>query len=618
MVHHRGTPVTAAETKSSMKESLALIIDPTVKRKLILLILGSLLVSSLEVIGLLLIVPLVQLISSQQDSTGFLKILEEFFGNPNRSKLTIIIAGMVMTAFIVKAIFVTTFRWWATGVACDEEAKTSTNLLHIYMHAPYWIHLDRNTAEFVRTMNESVSQTYSAFIMGWITVISESIVAIGIAGVLIAVQPVAAISIAIYFLTAGLIYMKLTAKRSSATGRILNEDAIIAYKTANQALGSIKEVKIRNRQSHFVDQFRESRRTAAKAKRVASFLNEFPKYLLEVIFMVGVGMISMIVVSRSTSKDVLGLLALFIAAGFRLLPSIVRLMSANTSIRIGRRGFDIVVADLRAFPNDISSTETFTPVPLPFTTSLSVDDVTFSYRAGVVPVLRGVSFEVRSGESLGVVGLSGAGKSTLVDLILGLHLPDSGTIRVDGHDIAENLPGWQTQIGLVPQDVYLLDDTIAANIAFGIQTDEIDQDRLHRAIDLAQLNTFVAGLPHGLESIIGERGMRISGGQRQRLGIARSLYLDPALLILDEATSSLDGETESRISETIQDLHGTLTMIVIAHRLSTITKCDRILFLEDGEVSAIGTFDELIRSSEGFANLARLARVGAEPELDLT
>ena len=223
MVHHRGTPVTAAETKSSMKESLALIIDPTVKRKLILLILGSLLVSSLEVIGLLLIVPLVQLISSQQDSTGFLKILEEFFGNPNRSKLTIIIAGMVMTAFIVKAIFVTTFRWWATGVACDEEAKTSTNLLHIYMHAPYWIHLDRNTAEFVRTMNESVSQTYSAFIMGWITVISESIVAIGIAGVLIAVQPVAAISIAIYFLTAGLIYMKLTAKRSSATGRILNE-----------------------------------------------------------------------------------------------------------------------------------------------------------------------------------------------------------------------------------------------------------------------------------------------------------------------------------------------------------------------------------------------------------
>lgn len=604
--------MSSPETKLTTREAMGLILDPTVKRKLVLLVLGSLLVSGLEVIGLLLIVPLVQLISSTQDSTGFLKVLEEFFGSPSRSRLTLIIAGMVMGAFIIKALFVTTFRWWATGVVCNEEARTASDLLHIYMHAPYWLHLDRNTAEFVRTMGESVSQTYSAFIMGWVTVVSETIVAIGISTVLVVVQPLAAASIAVYFAIAGLLYMKLTARRSSATGRILNEDAIIAYKTANQALGSIKEVKIRNSQSHFVDQYRQSRETAAKAKRVASFLNEFPKYLLEVVFMVGVGIISMIVVSRSTSKDVLGLLALFIAAGFRLLPSIVRLMSANTSIRIGRRGFDIVVADLQAFPHGGSEREQFDPTPLPFTESLLIDDVTFSYRSTTVPVLRGVTFEVRNGESLGVVGLSGAGKSTLVDLILGLHIPDSGAIRVDGRDISENLPGWQTQIGLVPQDVYLLDDSIANNIAFGIPTEEIDAVRLHRAVDLAQLNAFVDNLPNGLDSVIGERGMRISGGQRQRLGIARSLYLSPSLLILDEATSSLDGETESRISETIQDLHGKLTMIVIAHRLSTITKCDRILFLADGEVNAIGTFDELVATNESFANLARLARVGAD------
>jgi ABC-type multidrug transport system fused ATPase/permease subunit len=252
---------------------------------------------------------------------------------------------------------------------------------------------------------------------------------------------------------------------------------------------------------------------------------------------------------------------------------------------------------------------------MPIEKDLVVDKICFTYASSEIPVLNEVSFTLNCGESLGVVGASGAGKSTLVDILLGLHLPSSGRLLADGRDVVTNMPGWQSGIGLVPQDVYLIDDTLAANIAFGVDASEIDHELLREVVIQSQLSHFVEGLPLGLESIVGERGVRISGGQRQRIGIARSLYARPNLLILDEATSALDNETELRISETIESLHGMLTMVVVAHRLSTIRKCDRILFLESGTVRDIGSFDELVERDPEFANLARLALVNApEPE----
>ena len=319
------------------------------------------------------------------------------------------------------------------------------------------------------------------------------------------------------------------------------------------------------------------------------------------------------VVTRNTSDDVLALLALFVAAGFRLLPSLVKMMASYSSIRTGRKGFDLVVSDLLAFPETLDTLDAdFDPEPMPITRGLVVDEVSFSYPSSTFPVLDQVSFTVPRGESLGIVGSSGAGKSTLVDILLGLHLPSSGRLLVDDRDVVTNMPGWQAGIGLVPQDVYLMDDTLAANIAFGIDESEIDRELLDAVVVQSQLSPFVQSLPLGLGSIVGERGVRISGGQRQRIGIARSLYARPSLLILDEATSALDNETEQRISETIDSLHGTLTMIVVAHRLSTIRNCDRILFLDAGSVRDIGTFAELVERDPEFANLARLAKVERE------
>jgi ABC-type multidrug transport system fused ATPase/permease subunit len=522
----------------------------------------------------------------------------------------LILAGIVMGAFLMKAIFAMAFRWWSIGYVYDQEAVTTTELLDRYMHAPYWIHLERNSAEFLRTLSDSIGQAYSNVIMGGVSLFTEAFIASSIVIVLIFVQPLAAISAALYFLLAGFLYARFVAKHATEAGKVLNNEALQASKAAIQALGSVKEVKIRNRQGHFVETYGSARVKMAKAKRTSAFLGELPKYLLEVVFIFGVGLLSVIVVSRSTSKDVLALLALFVASGFRLLPSLVKMMWSYSSIKVGRRGFDLVVSDLLAFPSTRQDVTRFNPTPLPLEHTLSVENLTYSYATSKIPVLRNVSFSLPSGESLGIVGLSGAGKSTLVDLILGLHIPDEGRICVDGSDINENMPGWQKGIGLVPQDVYLLDESLTANIAFGIADEEIDIEQVRRAVEQAQLTEFAESLEHGLDSVVGERGMRISGGQRQRIGIARSLYSSPSLLVLDEATSALDNETELRISETIQSLHGSLTMIVVAHRLSTIKNCDRILFLDSGEVQDIGTFDELVDRNPQFANLANLANVG--------
>ena len=586
-----------------------LLLGPTMQVRLAMIFVGSLVVSFLEVVGLLMIIPLVQLLSSTDDSTGMLGALEKFFDYPSRSRLSLIIALMVMGAFITKAVFSVLFRWRATGYVFGQEARVAKELIDRYMHAPYWIHLERNSAEFLRTLGESIGGAFS-FVMGSLNFATEAVVAIVIVIVLIIVQPVAAIAVALYFTVAGFLYIKLISKRSRQAGRVLSEQSLNSFKTANQALGSVKEVKIRNRQTYFVEQYSNARLGMAKAKRLASFLNELPKYFLEVVFITGVGILSLSVVRLSTSEDVLGLLALFVAAGFRLLPSLVKMMASYSTTRTGREGFNLVVGDICAFPDTGPEIGLdFNPEPLPLEHKVGVEGVSFTYIEGQPPVLDDVSFTVERGESIGIVGASGAGKSTLVDLLLGLHPPDTGRITADGVDIITNMPGWQSKIGLVPQDVYLLDDTLMSNIAFGLPDEEVNLDLLHRVIEQAQLTSFIDSLPDGIKSTVGERGMRISGGQRQRIGVARSLYAQPSLLILDEATSALDNETEARISETIQTLHGTLTMIVVAHRLSTIRNCDRILFLQKGVARATGTFDELIASEPEFANLARLAEV---------
>lgn len=580
------------------------------KRKLVLAIAGSVGVATAEVVGIAAVLPLMQLLTGSSTNSGILGWMATRMGSPSDLELATVLASCVFAAFLVKGLLTIAFRWWLLGFINTQESETATALLRQYLEAPYWLHLQRNSAGLVRTMNDAVSQTYSNVVVGIISALSELATIAGVCLVLLALMPVPAVGAMLYFAVAGYAFEVLVRRRASAAGERLLSTAGAAYQAAFQALGGVKEIKVRRRAAHFVGEYAAARDEFAVAKRTTSFIGELPRYVLELIFIVGVAGMTIGVFSFSNSNDALTMLALFVAAGFRLLPSLVRLVGSLNAMRMGRPGLDLVLADFVGLPG---AGENFAQgAPLPLRERIRFENVGFGYPGAEVVVLDGVTFDVPAGTSLAVVGGSGAGKSTLVDLLLGLHPPDKGRILVDGTDIATSIPGWQRTIGLVPQDVYLLDDTLRANVSFGENPSQIDGPRLDEAVKLAQLDELIAGMPEGLDSVVGERGARLSGGQRQRIGIARALYLRPQVLVLDEATSALDNETERRITETIEALHGRMTIVVVAHRLSTVRNCDQLVFLENGRVEAIGAFEHVRESNSAFARLVELGSLTAE------
>jgi len=284
-------------------------------------------------------------------------------------------------------------------------------------------------------------------------------------------------------------------------------------------------------------------------------------------------------------------LGLFAAAAFRVMPSINRLLMATQTLIFNRSIIAAVYRDFQLDAPDLGNHVKNSP----FANSLELHDVSFQYPTAARASLQNVSLVVRRGEAVGFVGPSGAGKSTLVDVILGLFAPTAGEVRVDGRNIQENLRNWQNQIGYVPQSIYLTDDTLRRNVAFGLSDENIDDKLVAEAIRLAQLDAFVESLPDRLETVVGERGVRLSGGQRQRIGIARALYHNPSVLVLDEATSSLDTPTEHGVMQAVQALQGTKTVIIVAHRLSTVEYCDRLYRIEDSRITEEGTFAEVVK-----------------------
>ena len=285
-------------------------------------------------------------------------------------------------------------------------------------------------------------------------------------------------------------------------------------------------------------------------------------------------------------EAVLPTLGLFAAAAFRLMPSVSRVLSAVQSLRYGLPVIDILIEELKLATPEIAGT--YSPAT-PFHAVLELRHVTYAYPGAAESALKDISLTIRHGESIGFIGTSGAGKSTLVDILLGLLTPDTGEVRMDGSDIQSNLRNWQNQIGYVPQSIFLTDDTLRRNVGFGLANEQIDDAAVQRAIQAAQLEEFVNSLPGGLDTLVGERGIRLSGGQRQRIGIARALYHDPAVLVLDEATSALDTATERDVMQAVRALQGSKTILIVAHRLSTMAHCNWLYRLEQGRVVEAGT-----------------------------
>jgi ABC-type multidrug transport system fused ATPase/permease subunit len=589
------------------------LLDPGARTRFAFALLGSVVVAGLEIIGLGLVLPLLELLTSSNGtatSGSSVQFLSDVLGNPSQGTLEAVLAVLVITAFALRTILTIALRWWTLGFTLQSEANLEARLLDLYLRAPYGYHLRRNSAELVRTLQSAVSEAFTRSVGPSVSVATEGAVIIGITIVLLVLQPLIALGTAVYFLLIILVYQRIINRRAHALGYEFQRLNAETFKAIQQSLGGVKEVIVRNRQPFFVDRLSHFKHETAHVERRFQFYAELPRQYLETAFILGGGFLALML-ALSGEEDAIAVLGLFIAAGFRLLPTLYRFVSAGTTFRTGLASVDIVcadVAELEAAQEAERPKGTPTPVE-PLREELSVESVSFAYEGSERLVLDDISLTVRRGESIAVVGTSGAGKSTLIDLLLGLHHPRSGRIAVDGVDIDGDLEGWRNQIGLVPQDVYLLDGSLRENVAFGVEEDEIDDALVSEAIQQAQLEAFVAALPDGLETVTGERGVRISGGQRQRLGIARAFYTQPKVLILDEATSALDNATEAELAATINELHGKLTMIVIAHRLSTVKNADRVFLLEHGRLTASGTFEELVATSPAFAKLAELARL---------
>lgn len=581
------------------------IFDRRMKLSLVGAVIASVLIAVMDMLAISLVLPLVDLAAGNAAESDAIRLVSGVLGDPEPETLLRILAGAVVGLFILKDLGAIGYAWWLSGFKVFERVKLQNRMLRHFLASPFTFVSRRSSSEMIRVINDAVTQVFGTVVFGLMGLVSNIISIVAILIALMIAAPLPTLAVLAYFGLASLAYFTVIKPIATRAGRESARAARDSWGAAFAALGGIKEIKVRNSQGFFTERFREAAVRGAHASRTAEILGGLPRYLLEILFILAVGVFLMLGTEGLAAGSTLGILSLFVAAGFRVLPSITGLLGNLSNFRFGAPYLGILHAEVLAAREIEAVAETPGP-PLPFTRSLELEDVSFRYPGGERDVVSHVTFSIPHGSSLALVGGSGAGKTTLADLILGLHDPGSGRILVDGMDIAGRKSRWQRQLGYVPQDIFFLDASLAENIAFDVERAQIDERRLARAILQAQLDELVAELPDGVNTPLGEHGSRLSGGQRQRVGIARALYRQPDLLLLDEATAALDNETEHRLTQAITALHGEITVILIAHRLSTVRHCDQLVFLKDGRVDAVGTFDEVRDTSPDFAELVRL------------
>lgn len=561
---------------------------------LILMMVGML----LETLGIGLIIPVITLMMQADLASSYPAIIPvlDYFGRPSQTVLiTAVMLGLVGVYFI-KNIFLAFLIWKQTHFVFDVRVNLSHRLFTIYLRQPYTFHLQRNSAELVRNVTGEVS-AFTVAISNAQLLIAELMVLVGITILLLLVEPLGAMIVAIVLGGAAWSFHRITRARISNWGVERQFHDGLRIQHLQQGLGGAKDVKLLGRESDFLAQYQTHNMKSAHVSKLHTVLQNYPRLMFELLAVVGLAVlvISMLGQGRDMNS-IIPTLGLFAAAAFRLMPSVNRVLSSVQALR-----YNLPVVNTLYEEVNLTSPEPIneqTGSPEVFKNNLTLTNLKYQYAGAESPALDGISINIQKGESVGFIGSSGSGKSTLVDVILGLLTPCTGYVEVDGHDIQLALRQWQDQIGYVPQSIYLTDDTFRRNIAFGLPNEEIDDESVKRAIQAAQLEDFVSSLTDGMETIVGERGIRLSGGQRQRIGIARALYHDPDVLVLDEATSALDTTTEVGVMQAVMALHGKKTIVIVAHRLSTVEHCDRLYKLDQGRVVGEGTPAEIIPSTK--------------------
>ncbi len=467
--------------------------------------------------------------------------------------------------------------------------KIISQVLREFLNRPYEFYLDADIPTVFRLTDSDIPNVFS-ILMALISLASETVVFVLICGVLVATDWRLVLFLVIISGIVTIVMFKVLKPRLNKLGTTNQAIQSRIAKWRIQAIYGIKDVKVLHREDFFADNYESNGKIGARLNQKYAVINAMPRLLIESIFMVSIlGYLIVCVAAGDDMKQMIPTLTAFGLAAVRLMPCVNRINTYLTDISYFRPCLDYVYENMNI--NEISKKTNQTLLPVDETKTMELrnrielKDIVYAYPNTDTLIFNHADMEIPYGKSIGIMGPSGAGKSTIVDILLGLLKVHEGQILCDGDNVFENYPAWLAQIGYIPQSIYLVDEPIRNNIAFGIADDEIDDNRIWQVLEEAQLKEFIQTLPEGLDTTIGDRGVRLSGGQRQRLGIARALYHNPEILVFDEATSALDNETEAAVMEAINSFHGKKTMVIIAHRLNTIEKCDIIYKVEGGKIT---------------------------------
>lgn len=537
----------------------------------------------LETASVGLIVPALSVMSQDKlsDTTPWLLSVLAFLGNPIQDQLIVVGVVLLLGIYMVKTIFLVFLTWRQNVFVFSVRAALSQRLFSGYLHQPWSFHLQRNSAQLINTLTNETNQFGASALYPTLILLTEILVLIGICTLLIYVEPLGALMLVGVLALALWIFHRFTRNHLLRWGKERQFHEGLRVQHVQQGLGGAKEVKLSGREDEFLKLYSHHNISIARVMQLQTTLQQIPRLWLELLAVGSLAILVFVMVYQGKSAvSVFATLGLFAGAAFRLLPSASRIMGAIQNLRYS----GAVVEQLHKEIHTLEQHQKVDGKPLTFQSSIVLEQIRYQYPNTSTASLTDVSITIPHGACIGLIGGSGAGKSTLVDIVLGLLTPTSGKVKVDGLDIQTNLRGWQDQIGYVPQSIFLTDDTLRRNIAFGFPDNQIDDVAVQRAIQMAQLEEFVSGLPEGVRTVVGERGVRLSGGQRQRIGIARALYNDPQVLVLDEATSALDTKTEEGVMDAVNALVGKKTIVIIAHRLTTVSRCERLYRLEHGRI----------------------------------
>jgi ABC-type multidrug transport system fused ATPase/permease subunit len=578
--------------KFSVRILLWQVLVPKERRELVGVFFLILIGTFLETLSLGMMIPVLTLLttSSKTISTPFFTIDLD----ANKTELIQIAVVGLLGVYLLKNLFLVFSTWFQRGFLTRATARIASRILEIYIGQPYGYHLTKNSSTLIRNTQDA-SMVVASGVEPALVIVSESLIALSLFLILLFVEPLGTIAVVGSLLLSTFVFQKVSDKKLQRWGseRQIEKSSII--KTIQQGLGAVKDIHVLGRQEWFVrDHMRHQVRDGELLRRINT-LQAIPRLWLEVMAIAGLaGLVLIMLATGDDVSSIIPTVGLFAATAFRVLPSITKLVNSRQILKISRSTLLTIHHDLGLSvekPKSVSS-QSFN------FDRLEANKVTFAYEEPNSDVLIDVTIAISRGEAVGFVGQSGSGKSTLIDIMLGLLEPQSGSVLINAQTIENVKQSWQKQIGYIPQTIFLMDDSLRRNIAIGIADAEIDEYAIIEALKSAQLEDFVASLPEGLDTVVGERGVRLSGGQRQRIGIARALYHRPSVLVLDEATSSLDTETEHGVMQAVQALQGDKTVIIVAHRLSTVEYCDRLYRLDAGRIVDEGTFDEVMNRSQ--------------------